>query len=266
MCANPRASHGGGRIRPYGARMVTATTLALVLANPVGGGVASGFDVAANPFAPGQHRGADFAAAPGDAVRAACGGRVVVAGRVGSSGRLVTVRCGRWRVTHMPMEAVVVRAGAVIRRGARLGRVARSDDHAGLHLGVRREGRRFGYVDPLRFLAADPPVPPPAAAPTRIRRAPPPAQPVARRPALRVVTRPHIPRVVARRFAPRRVVATPAPLTAHRTSGARPLAPWPAWAGLALVLAGAGLRWRRPPAASLRRPRWRSTSPPRSTT
>ena len=265
MCANPRASHGGGEIRPYGARMVTATTLALVLANPVGGGVASGFDVAANPFAPGQHRGADFAAAPGDAVRAACGGRVVVAGRVGSSGRLVTVRCGRWRVTHMPMEAVDVRAGAVIRKGARLGRVGRSDDHAGLHLGVRRDGRRFGYVDPLRFLAADPPVPPPAAAPRRIRRAPPPPQPVARRVARRPVHAP--PRAPAPRAAPGlRMVATPAPVTGNRTSGARTLAPWPAWAGLALVLAGAGVRWRRPPAASLRRPRWRSTSPPRSTT
>ena len=250
MCANPRASHGGGEIRPYGARMITATTLALVLANPVGGGVASGFDVAANPFTPGQHRGADFAAAPGDAVQAACGGRVVVAGSVGSSGRLVTVRCGRWRVTHMPMEALDVRAGAVIRKGARLGRVGRSDDHAGLHLGVRHEGSRFGYIDPLHFLAADPPVPPPAAAPRRIRRAPPPPPPP-----------------VARRPAPGpRIVATPAPATSGRTRGARTLAPWPAWAGLALVLAGAGLRWRRPPAASLRRPRWRSTSPPRSTT
>jgi hypothetical protein len=227
--------------------MVTATTLALVLANPVGGGVASGFEVAANPFAPGQHRGADFAAAPGEAVRAACGGRVVVAGRVGSSGRLVTVRCGRWRVTHMPMEAVDVRAGAVIRKGARLGRAGRSDDHAGLHLGVRREGRQFGYVDPLRFLAGDPPVPPPAATPRRIRRAPPPppVPPAAPGP---------------------RIVATPAAATGDRTSGVRTLAPWPAWAGLALVLAGAGVRWRRPPAASLRRPRWRSTSPPRSTT
>ena len=233
--------------------MVTATTLALVLASPVGGGVVSGFDVAANPFAPGQHRGADFAAAPGDPVRAACGGRVVVAGRVGSSGRLVTVRCGRFRVTHMPMDAVDVRAGAVIRRGARLGRVGRSDDHAGLHLGVRRDGRRFGYVDPLRFLAADPPVSPPAAAPRRVYRAPPPPQPVARRLAPRAAPGP-------------RVVATPAVVTGDRTSGARTLAPWPAWAGLALVLAGAGVRWRRPPAASLRRPRWRSTSPPRSTT
>src|SRR5687768_4845019 len=59
---------------------------------PVQGGVTRPFAVGANPFAGGQHRGADFAAAPGAAVRAACGGPVVVAGRVGASGRLVTIR------------------------------------------------------------------------------------------------------------------------------------------------------------------------------
>ena len=151
--------------------MALATALALVLVNPVGGGVAAGFDVTTDPFAPGQHRGADLRAAPGEPVRAACGGRVVVAGRVGSSGRLVTVRCGRWRVTHMPLATIAVRAGAVIPRGARLGTVGRSDDHAGLHLGVRREGRRFGYVDPVPLFCR--PAAPPAAAGTSVASPPP---------------------------------------------------------------------------------------------
>ena len=221
--------------------MGIATALALVLVNPVGGGVAVGFDVGADPFAAGQHRGADLRAAPGAPVRAACGGRVGVAGRVGSSGRLVTVRCGRWRVTHMPLATIGVRAGAVIARGARLGTVGRSDDHAGLHLGVRREDRRFGYIDPVPLFAAPPPVPPPAL-PRRVHRPRPP---------------------IATRTPP-----TPRTAPARRVAAARPggLAPWPAWAGLALVLAGVGIRVRMRVAASLPRPPWRSTSPPRSTT
>jgi Peptidase family M23 len=220
--------------------MALATALALVLVNPVGGGVAAGFDISANPYAPGQHRGADLRAAPTEPVRAACGGRVVVAGRVGSSGRLVTVRCGRWRVTHMPLATIAVRAGAVIPRGARLGTVGRSDDHAGLHLGVRREGRRFGYVDPVPLFSAPPRLPPPPAPPSRRPRRP-----------------------IAERHPP-----APRAAPARRVVAARPggLAPWPAWAGLALVLAGVGIRVRMRVAASLPRPPWRSTSPPRSTT
>jgi murein DD-endopeptidase MepM/ murein hydrolase activator NlpD len=221
--------------------MAIATALALVLVNPVGGGVAAGFDVGPNPFAGGQHRGADLRAAPGVPVRAACGGRVVVAGRVGSSGPLVTIRCGRWRVTHMPMATIAVRAGAVIPRGTRLGTVGASHDHAGLHLGVRRDGRRFGYVDPVPLFSS-PPVTPPPVRPRRLDRHRPPRQPIAERP---------------------RPVLTPRAAPVQPVHG-RGLAPWPAWAGLALVLAGAGIRMRG--AASLRRPPWRSTSPRRSTT
>ncbi|MGZ8647504.1 MAG: murein hydrolase activator EnvC family protein [Solirubrobacteraceae bacterium] len=225
--------------------MVTAAALTLVLANPVGGEVAAGFDVGANPFAGGQHRGVDLTASAGEEVKAACGGRVVVAGRVGSSGRLVTVSCDGWRVTHMPMATVAVRAGAQIRSGTALGTVGRSADHAGLHLGVRREGSRFGYVDPLQFLAGPGALPPPAVAPRRLHR-----------------LRPRWPSVDRR--SPHPLSERPRVVPEVQTRGT--LAPWPAWAGLALVLAGAGLRWRHPAAASLRRPRWRSTSPPRSTT
>jgi hypothetical protein len=198
----------------------------------------------------------------------------MVAGRVGSSGRLVTVRCGGWRVTHMPMEAIDVRAGVVVRQGARLGRVGPSDDHAGLHLGVRREGQRFGYVDPLRFMGTGSPAPPPAIAPRRVDRPHPPRPPNATRRPPNATRRPpnatRRPPNATRRVpnAARRPAHPRAEPAARRVSATPPasLAPWPAWAGLALVLAGAGLRWRRPPAASLRRPRWRSTSPPRSTT
>jgi hypothetical protein len=185
---------------------------------PVGGAVTRAFDLGADPFEGGRHRGVDLAAPPGSAVRAPCAGRVVVAGRVGASGRVVTLRCGRWRVTGLPFAALAVRRGAAVATGTVLGTVGRSRAHAGLHLGVRREGRPFGYVDPLRFLRRGRPVRP---------------TPVGRR-------GPRAP--VARRFAP-------APQAAPARAGSSPirgraLAPWPAWAGLALVLAGAGMRWR----------------------
>jgi hypothetical protein len=181
--------------------------LALVLVAPVLGAVAQGYDPG-RPFEAGRHRGVDLAAAPGTPVRAACGGSVVFAGRIGGAG-IVTVRCGRWRVTHMPLAAISARGE--VRRGTAIGTVAASSDHAGLHLGVRRDGTRFGYANPLRFLTTGHPVP--------LGRAPRGGAP---RPAGRPPNaRPHL--------------ARPPP------RASLPLAPWPAWAGLALVLAGGGV-------------------------
>jgi hypothetical protein len=185
--------------------------LTLIIIAPVLGAVTHGFDPG-RPFEAGRHRGVDLAAAPGTPVRAACGGPVAFAGRIGGVG-IVTLRCGRWRVTHMPLATIAARGP--VARGAVIGTVAESSDHEGLHLGVRRDGTRFGYVDPLRFLAP------------RLGPAPPP----------RVVLPP-----------PARPVRAPR----ARPPGSPPLAPWPAWAGMALVLAGAGLRVRRV------RTRWRA--------
>jgi hypothetical protein len=183
---------------------------------PVDGPVTRPFRVGGDPFAPGLHRGSDFAAAPGTTVHAACGGRVVVAGRVGTNGRLVTIRCGRWRATHMPLATIAVRAGTSVRRGAELGTVAPSADHEGLHLGARREGARFEYVDPLDLIGADPAPPPPVPLTTRKVRT------IRLRPAL----------------APQRLALRSPPAHASpETAGA--LAPWPAWAGLVALLGGA---------------------------
>jgi hypothetical protein len=120
----------------------------------------------------------------------------------------------------MPLATIAVRRGAIVRPRTRLGTLGRSSAHAGLHLGVRRDGVRFGYVDPLRFLA--PPASTPFVAP---RRAPP---------------RPSSPRASSPRFVP-----------GH--SPARAPAPWPAWVGLGLVLLGAGVRWHLRVRAAWRR-------------
>jgi hypothetical protein len=189
---------------------VRVLALALVLIAPVSGPVERGFDPG-RPYEGGRHRGVDLAAAPGTPVRASCGGPVAFAGRIGGAG-IVTLRCGPWRVTHMPLATITARGH--LARGSVIGTVARSPDHDGLHLGIRRDGTRFGYVDPLRFLAPRSPPLGPAPRPGSVRR---PAGPLA----------------------PLRAPPVPA-----LRSATLPLAPWPAWAGLALVLAGIGLRVR----------------------
>ena len=195
-----------------------------MLIAPVTGPVSRDFDPGL-PFEAGRHRGVDFAAAPGTPVRASCSGRVAFAGRIGADG-IVTLRCGAWRVTHMPLSTITARGS--IERGTRIGTAAASPQHAGLHLGVRRDGTRFDYADPLRFMA-DP------SAPVPLGRAP--TRPFARPPSgPRLVPRPRLvrPPPTGPRLVPQPRLVRPPPARSV------PLAPWPAWAGLALVLAGAG--------------------------
>src|SRR4051812_12620458 len=148
------AFRGGARLTALAAAAALLTAApAHAWRRPVPGAVARGFAYsAAEPFAAGQHRGADFAGSPGEGVRAACSGRVAYAGR-----GVVTLRCGRGRGTHLPLATLAVGAGARVHEGARLGTLAASAGHAGLHLGVRDFRSRFAYVDPLPFLG--PPVP-----------------------------------------------------------------------------------------------------------
>jgi hypothetical protein len=227
--------------------LATAASARAAWSRPVAATVARGFDLGRDPFAPGQHRGVDFAAPPGTTVRAPCVGRVVVARRIGTSGGVVTVGCGRWRVSLLPLARIDVSEGEPAWPGRRLGAAGRSRDHAGLHLGVRRAGRRFGYVDPLRFLndgapTGDPPVP--GIAP-RGRRPPAPAPPVA---TARPRPMPARPRPMPAR--PRPMPARLHPMPARRAAVAGPrrvavasrvatVAPPLAWAGLAVLLLGA---------------------------
>jgi hypothetical protein len=180
-------------------------------APPVPGAPTRLFRYGPSPFLAGQHRGVDLAAGA-EPVRAACSGRVVFAGRVAGEGT-VSQRCGRWRVSYAPLRRLAVRAGEAAGPGTRLGRAS-----GALHLGVRREGRRFGYVDPLRFLGARHAPPPLVAPPPGMRRRgrfePDSARPLTARPdppPRAVAPRPHPPPV---------------------------LAPWPVWLGLLLGLTG----------------------------
>src|SRR5215212_6707735 len=96
---------------------------------PVPGRVVRAFSYGAEVFARGWHRGADLRAAPGATVHAACGGVVVTA----LAGRVVTLRCGPWRVTHLPLARVAVRAGQHVAPGTPLGTLGVSFAHRGLH-------------------------------------------------------------------------------------------------------------------------------------
>jgi murein DD-endopeptidase MepM/ murein hydrolase activator NlpD len=200
---------------------------------PVYAPVARGFDLGANPYEGGRHRGVDLRAPGGSVIRSPCGGRVAVAGRIGSSGGVVTVLCGHWRATVLPLSTILVHRGAQVSTRTRLGLLARSTAHRGLHLGIRRDGARFGYVDPLRFFPARPTGPSPLGRAPRGRPTPPatPVRPLAAR---------------SRPAPTLRIVAHPSGAAAPRGHAARgELAPWPAWAGLALVLVGLGVGARR---------------------
>src|SRR4051794_37684563 len=128
---------------------------------PTDGRVTRAFSFdAEDGFAPGRHRGADFAAARGAPVRAPCRGRVVVARRIGTNGGGVTIACGRYRVSVLSLERISTQFGARVTPGALVGAAGQSRAHDGVHLGVRRAGKRFGYVDPLPFLDAPTHLPP----------------------------------------------------------------------------------------------------------
>jgi hypothetical protein len=184
----------------------------------------------AAPYARGQRRGIDLRGVPGARVVAACAGVVAYAGRVPGWGRGVSLRCGGLVATELGLASALVARGARLWPGATVGRLGRSGL---LRLGARRAGRRQGYVDPLNLLGRDKRFAPPAVAP----RSGPAAGPSSR-------ATPPIALVASRR--------TVAAEIAHATVSAAPhtaALSWPAWAGLALLVAGVGgggaVRWPR---------------------
>ena len=180
---------------------------------PLQGRVVGAFRYSAErPFEARARRGVDIAAAPGTAVRAACGGRVAFAGRVPRHGLAVSVRCGALTATHLRLAATTVRRGAAIPAGSPLGSLGPTGR---LRLGARVTRDRFAYLDPLPLLEGDPV-----------------GAPLGRRP--------RVPLVPAPRTAPRAAhrLPVPAPVRALAGRPAQVGIPLPAWAGLVLLAAG----------------------------
>ncbi|MBJ7331109.1 MAG: peptidoglycan DD-metalloendopeptidase family protein [Solirubrobacteraceae bacterium] len=176
---------------------------------PVDGEPARPFTVGPDRFAAGQHRGVDLAAPLGAPVRAACAGKVRFAGTVGSAGRTVSVRCGSLVASYLHLGSIATSRGRAIAADALIGTVGRSGAPRGgphVHLGARRvaDGQ---YVDPLTLLRRSAPASPPSVGPVPPPRAGP--HPLPASPAVRA------PRLVSK--------------------GVRPV-PWPAVAGLALLV------------------------------
>lgn len=201
---------------------------------PVRGEVLERFEYGSDPFAAGQHRGVDIAAPLGTPVRSACSGQVRFAGRAGDAGRVVSVVCGGLTATYLHLDSIAVRRGEAVGAGDWLGRVGRSgrprraDPH--LHLGARRIGERFGYVDPLALLVETSGVPGVPGAPVVPVARPGRPQPI---PALRgpaglgPAPAPAPVAAPSPRRRPSGVRATPAPVGAQL--------PWTVWAGVALL-------------------------------
>jgi hypothetical protein len=198
---------------------------------PVSGEVITPYRNGSDPYAGGQHRGIDIAAAVGTRVVAAAAGEVRFAGTAGSSGLTVSVRTGDGLDTsYLHLSSLAVRAGDHVSGGERLGAVGTTGERSAaaphLHFGVREAGIRHAYLDPLSFLPP-PTAPPPAEAP---HPAPAPAPaPLTPRPA-----------------------PAPAPRTAPAPGGAPRPAPTP---GRAPRSAPAPGRWPRSAPAPGRAPR-----------
>ena len=123
----------------------------------------------ADPYAAGQHRGIDIAAAVGTPVVAATAGEVRFAGSAGSSGVTVSMRTADgFDTSYLHLSSLAVRAGERVSGGERLGAVGTTGERSAaaphLHFGVREAGTRYAYLDPLSLL---PPLtaPPPSEAP-----------------------------------------------------------------------------------------------------
>ncbi len=181
---------------------------------PVRGDVVSGYRNGANPYAGGQHRGIDIAAAEGTPVVAAVEGTVRFAGALGSAGNVVSIRSAddRHDTSYLHLGSIEVRAGAAVRAGARIGTVGitgrRSAAEPHLHFGVRAAGERHAYRDPLTLL------PPPAATPRAPAPRPLPARRTLPLPSIAPLSRTALPRRVAPlpRTAP---LPLPAPVSEH---------------------------------------------------
>jgi hypothetical protein len=103
----------------------------------------------AHPYAAGQHRGIDIAAAPGSPVVAPAGGTVTFAGTVPSNGTTVSILSGSYSVTLTQLGSLSVRKGQGVAEGATVGTAGGT-----VHLGVRVASDPQGYVDPMLFLPA----------------------------------------------------------------------------------------------------------------
>jgi triacylglycerol esterase/lipase EstA (alpha/beta hydrolase family) len=121
---------------------------------PVPGALARPFVEPRSRYGAG-HRGVDFVAAAGTAVRAANAGEVSFAGSVAGALHVVLMHTGGLRTSSSFLATIAVRRGQHVERGDVIGTTSGgTGEHAGvLHFGLRVGDR---YVDPMTlFVPAD---------------------------------------------------------------------------------------------------------------
>ena len=215
---------------------------------PVRGEVITPYRNGSDPYAGGQHRGIDIAAAVGTPVVAAAGGEVRFAGTAGSSGLTVSVRTADgYDTSYLHLSSIAVRAGAQrVRPASAWGRLERPasarQQHRTSTSAYARPAAGTRYLDPLSLLPpatapppAQTPLPAPAPAPAPLAPGPVPSPRAA--PAPGPAPRPAPAPGQAPRAAPspaRTPRAVPAPGRAttararaapHAAAGARPTVP-----------------------------------------
>jgi Peptidase family M23 len=147
---------------------------------PVDGPVLRPFNLGADPYAGGQHRGVDIGATLGSQVVAPSEGTVSFAGTVAANGRCITIRTpDGYSVTLVQLGGLGVAKGDAITEGASVGTVGPSGEpgisQPHVHLGIRLTADPNGYLDPLALLpprATPEPEPAPSAPETEPLPAP----------------------------------------------------------------------------------------------
>jgi Peptidase family M23 len=124
---------------------------------PVEGPVLRPFNLGADPYAGGQHRGIDIGAPLGAAVVAPAGGKVTFAGTVPTGGRTIAIRTADgYSVTLLQLGAVDVARDQEVAEGDVVGVIGPSGEaelpEPHVYLGIRLAADPHGYLDPLGFL------------------------------------------------------------------------------------------------------------------
>jgi Peptidase family M23 len=127
---------------------------------PAAGPVLRQFQLGADPYAGGQHRGIAVGGAEGEAVLAPRSGTVSFAGSVPTYGLSVTITTDDgYSVTLVHLGSIAVKRNSSVVEGAAVGTIgppAAEIPGPYVHLGVRLAADPNGYLDPLRFLPLRP--------------------------------------------------------------------------------------------------------------
>ncbi len=100
------------------------------------------------------HYGIDYAAPTGTPVLASASGRVVSAGWNGGSGKMVKIRHANGYYTYyLHLSRILVKAGASVGQGDRIGLVGSTGLATGPHLDYRIQDRKGRFLNPKKYVA-----------------------------------------------------------------------------------------------------------------